>query len=64
MQQQYQAQDSDALSSAEQLDYEIEQYNQHEQQQSSGVSRVLIYVGALVVLNIILIAVDAPFYIY
>jgi hypothetical protein len=34
------------------------------QANDSGVPRILIYIGALVAINIVLYAVDAPFWVY
>jgi hypothetical protein len=36
----------------------------HEETSGGGIPKALIYIGVLVVINIVLIAVDAPFYIY
>jgi hypothetical protein len=48
--------------SSEPVDYQMEQ--PQEESSGGGVSRALLYIGGLVVVNIILLAVDAPFYIY
>jgi hypothetical protein len=44
--------------------HEAEQHQHHDETSGGGIPKALIYIGVLVVINIVLIAVDAPFYIY